>query len=87
MFGCIIVMCQVLWFKLEELGMFGQWNYIIDQIGMFSFIGLFEVQVQKIRLDFYIYMIKNGCISMVGLNIRNIEYVVKVIDRVVCDLL
>lgn len=84
MFGRIIDMCKVFWSKFEELGIFGIWNYIMDQIGMFSFIGLIEVYVKKFCEDFYIYMIKNGCISMVGFNINNVDYVVKVIDKVVC---
>ncbi|KAK4644099.1 Aspartate aminotransferase, cytoplasmic [Podospora bellae-mahoneyi] len=86
MSGRIIAMRQALRSKLEELGTPGQWNHITDQIGMFSFTGLSEAQVQKIRSDFHIYMTKNGRISMAGLNTRNVEYVAKAIDRVVRDL-
>ncbi|KAK4198352.1 putative aspartate aminotransferase [Triangularia verruculosa] len=85
MSGRIITMRQALRSKLEELGTPGQWNHITDQIGMFSFTGLTEAQVQKIRSDFHIYMTKNGRISMAGLNTKNVEYVAKAIDSVVRD--
>jgi aspartate aminotransferase len=86
MSGRIIAMRQALRSKLEELGTPGKWNHITDQIGMFSFTGLTEAQVLKLRSDFHIYMTKNGRISMAGLNTRNVEYVAKAIDKVVREL-
>ncbi|KAI2472445.1 pyridoxal phosphate-dependent transferase [Annulohypoxylon bovei var. microspora] len=83
MSGRIIAMRKALREKLEELGTPGTWNHITDQIGMFSFTGLTEPQVLKIRSDFHIYMTKNGRISMAGLNTRNVEYVAKAIDKIV----
>ena len=70
--------------KLEELnGQPGSWKHITDQIGMFSFTGLSEKQVLKIREDAHVYMTKNGRISMAGLNTGNVEYVAKAMDKVV----
>lgn len=83
MSGRIITMRQALRGKLEELGTPGTWNHITDQIGMFSFTGLTEPQVLKLREDYHIYMTKNGRISMAGLNTRNVEYVAKAVDKVV----
>ncbi|KAI1775740.1 pyridoxal phosphate-dependent transferase [Hypoxylon cercidicola] len=83
MSGRIITMRKALRAKLEELGTPGTWNHITDQIGMFSFTGLTEPQVLKIRSDFHIYMTKNGRISMAGLNTKNVEYVAKAIDQIV----
>ncbi|KAI2619171.1 pyridoxal phosphate-dependent transferase [Hypoxylon sp. NC1633] len=83
MSGRIISMRKALRAKLEELDTPGTWNHITDQIGMFSFTGLTEPQVMKIRSDFHIYMTKNGRISMAGLNTRNVEYVAKAIDKIV----
>lgn len=84
MSGRIIDMRKALRSKLEELnGKEGSWKHITDQIGMFSFTGLTEKQVLKIREDAHIYMTKNGRISMAGLNTRNVEYVAKAMDRVV----
>ncbi|XXG95099.1 hypothetical protein Hte_001359 [Hypoxylon texense] len=83
MSGRIITMRKALRAKLEELGTPGTWNHITDQIGMFSFTGLTEPQVLKIRSDFHIYMTKNGRISMAGLNTKNVDYVAKAIDKII----
>ncbi|KAI1332351.1 PLP-dependent transferase [Xylariaceae sp. FL0255] len=83
MSGRIIDMRKALRGKLEELGTPGTWNHITDQIGMFSFTGLSEAQVLKIREDAHVYMTKNGRISMAGLNTKNIDYFAKAVDKVV----
>lgn len=83
MSGRIIDMRKALRSKLEELGTPGEWNHITDQIGMFSFTGLDEKQVQKLREEAHVYMTKNGRISMAGLNTKNVEYVAKAVDKVV----
>lgn len=83
MSGRIISMRKALRSKLEELGTPGQWNHITDQIGMFSFTGLSEAQVQKLRDEAHVYMTKNGRISMAGLNTRNVDYFAKAVDKVV----
>lgn len=83
MSGRILSMRKSLRDTLESLGTPGTWNHITDQIGMFSFTGLSEVQVAKLRSDFHIYMTKNGRVSMAGLNTKNVEYVAKAINKVV----
>lgn len=83
MSGRIITMRKTLRSKLEELGTPGTWNHITDQIGMFSFTGLSESQVLKLREDAHVYMTKNGRISMAGLNTRNVDYFAKAVDKVV----
>ena len=84
MAGRIMDMRKALRSKLEELnGKEGSWKHITDQIGMFSFTGLPEKQVLKIREDAHVYMTKNGRISMAGLNTNNVEYTAKAIDKVV----
>ncbi|KAH7328289.1 putative aspartate aminotransferase [Stachybotrys elegans] len=83
MSGRIISMRKALRSKLEELGTPGTWNHITDQIGMFSFTGLAEAQVQKLRDEAHIYMTKNGRISMAGLNTKNIDHVARSFDKVV----
>jgi aspartate aminotransferase len=86
MAGRIIDMRKSLRSKLEELGTPGTWNHITDQIGMFSFTGLTQPQVLKIREDAHIYMTNNGRISMAGLNTKNIDHVAKSIDKVVREI-
>ncbi|KAL6698264.1 aspartate aminotransferase [Trichoderma pleuroticola] len=83
MSGRIIDMRKALRSKLEELETPGTWNHITDQIGMFSFTGLSEPQVQKLREEYHIYMTKNGRISMAGLNTNNIDHVAQAIRKVV----
>ncbi|KAI3320126.1 PLP-dependent transferase [Xylariaceae sp. AK1471] len=86
MSGRIIDMRKALRAKLEELGTPGTWNHVTDQIGMFSFTGLTEAQVLKIREEAHVYMTKNGRISMAGLNVNNIDYFVKAVDKVVREV-
>ena len=83
MSGRIIDMRKALRGKLEELGTPGTWNHITDQIGMFSFTGLNEKQVQLLRNEAHIYMTKNGRVSMAGINTKNVDYVARAIDKVV----
>lgn len=83
MAGRIITMRKSLREKLEEMKTPGTWNHITDQIGMFSFTGLSEKQVLKLRDEAHIYMTKNGRISMAGLNTKNIDYFAKAVDKVV----
>ncbi|KAI1437937.1 PLP-dependent transferase [Xylaria sp. CBS 124048] len=86
MSGRIIEMRKALRSKLEEYGTPGTWNHITDQIGMFSFTGLTEPQVLKLRDEAHIYMTKNGRISMAGLNTNNIEYFAKAVDKAVREV-
>lgn len=83
MSGRIKDMRQALRSKLEALGTPGTWNHITDQIGMFSFTGLSEAQVAKLRDEHHIYMTKNGRISMAGLNTKNIDHVAASFNKVV----
>lgn len=71
-------------YRLEELnGKPGSWKHITEQIGMFSYTGLSEAQVLKLREGSHIYMTKNGRISMAGLNTGNFDYTANAIAKVV----
>ncbi|KAI9821097.1 MAG: Aspartate aminotransferase, cytoplasmic [Pycnora praestabilis] len=83
MSGRIIEMRKALRSQLEGMGTPGTWKHITEQIGMFSFTGLNEKQVQMLRAEFSIYMTKNGRISMAGLNTGNVKYVAEAVDKVV----
>ncbi|KAF2235549.1 PLP-dependent transferase [Viridothelium virens] len=83
MSGRIIDMRQKLKAALDKMGTPGTWDHITDQIGMFSFTGLTEKQVLRLREEFHVYMTKNGRISMAGLNSKNFEYFAKAVDQVV----
>ncbi|SCU86240.1 LADA_0D13256g1_1 [Lachancea dasiensis] len=61
----------------------GSWVHVIDQNGMFGFLGLTETEVKDLRLDHHIYMAANSRISIAGLNEANVEYVAQCITSVV----
>ena len=51
-------------------------DHITDQIGMFSYTGLNEKQVTECLIKkYHIYLVKNGRISMAGINTKNVNYV------------
>jgi aspartate aminotransferase len=68
MAGRIIDMRETLVARLKELGTPGDWSHVTKQIGMFSFTGLTEKQVLRLKEEAHIYMTKNGRISMVRLS-------------------
>lgn len=59
----------------------GNWDHIIKQIGMFSYLGLKPEQVKRIVEEGHIYMTSNSRISMAGLTTSNVEYVASWIDK------
>lgn len=67
----------------EELKTPGNWDHIINQIGMFSFTGINPGQSAALVEKAHIYLTGNGRISMAGLNTHNIEYFAQSLDRVV----
>ncbi|EDW09849.1 aspartate aminotransferase, cytoplasmic [Drosophila mojavensis] len=69
--------------KLVELGTPGNWDHIVNQIGMFSYTGLNEKQVAVLIKEYHIYLLKTGRINMCGLNTGNFEYVAKAIHAAV----
>ncbi|RXW18886.1 hypothetical protein EST38_g6980 [Candolleomyces aberdarensis] len=61
----------------------GNWDHILNQIGMFSFTGLNAEQSKAMIERAHVYMTGNGRISMAGLNSHNIEYFAESLDKVV----
>jgi aspartate aminotransferase, cytoplasmic len=60
MSGRIIAVRQQLRQKLEARNTPGAWDHITRQIGMFSFTGLSEAQVQILREKWHIYMVSQS---------------------------
>jgi len=80
----IIDMRKKLHAKLtHELKTPGNWDHIINQIGMFSFTGISIDQSVTMTENAHIYMTSNGRISMAGLNSKNLTYVAESLDKVV----
>ncbi|KAL0947026.1 hypothetical protein HGRIS_013169 [Hohenbuehelia grisea] len=84
MAGRIIDMRKELYRLLtEELKTPGNWDHIVNQIGMFSFTGISEAQSKALTEKAHIYLTTNGRISMAGLNGSNVRYFAENLDKVV----
>lgn len=58
-------------------------SYLIKQQGMFSYTGLSPEQVDTLRTDYAIYLIRSGRMCVAGLNSKNIDYVAKSMATVI----
>ena len=50
-------------------------SYFVKQRGMFSYTGLSPEQVDRLREEFAVYLVRSGRMCVAGLNTRNVEYV------------
>jgi len=83
MSGRLIKMRHELHRKLVELKTPGNWDHVVSQVGMFSYTGLTEEQVNILVSKFHIYLLKNGRISLSGLNDKTVIYVAQAIHEAV----
>ena len=60
-------------------------DYITRQNGMFSFTGLTPEQVERLQIEFGIYMVSNSRMCVAGLNTSNIDYVANAMADVLKD--
>ncbi|KAI0831485.1 aspartate aminotransferase [Trametes gibbosa] len=67
----------------EELKTPGNWDHIVNQIGMFSFTGIGPAQSQALVEKAHVYLTANGRISMAGLNSHNVGYFASQLDKAV----
>jgi aspartate aminotransferase len=57
-------------------------SFIRREKGMFSFLGLSEAQVRRLREDFSVYMVGSSRINVAGVNLRNIDYLADSVAKV-----
>lgn len=50
-------------------------SYLVKQRGMFSYTGLSPAQVDRLREEFAVYLVKSGRMCVAGLNSKNVDYV------------
>ena len=50
-------------------------GYFISQRGMFSYTGFTPEQVDRLREEFAVYLVRSGRMCVAGLNSRNVDYV------------
>lgn len=69
--------------SLKALGTPGNWDHIVNQVGMFSFTGLSAEQVARLEKNHAVYLVSLGRALIAGLNDGNVERVAQAIDEVV----
>jgi aspartate aminotransferase len=57
-------------------------RHIKEQKGMFSFLGITSVQLQRLREEFGIYIVSSTRVNLAGVNSNNIDYLSQSILRV-----
>jgi aromatic-amino-acid transaminase len=55
----------------------------VAQRGMFTYTGLSEAQVERLRSEYAVYVLRSGRMCVAGLNARNADYVASSIAAVV----
>jgi len=68
--------------KLRELTGTNRWDFIANQRGMFTLLGLDDDQIAKMRDDHAIYVVKGGRINVAGLQADKIEKLSKALVAV-----
>ena len=78
----IKAMRQALVDKLKAKAPQHNFDFVIQQRGMFSYSGLTKAQVERLKAEFSIYAVDTGRICVAALNSRNIDRVVDAIAKV-----
>ena len=68
--------------RLRAAGVSGDLDYITQQMGMFSYSGLSQPQMQRLRSEFGVYGLDSGRICVAAINSRNIDGVVAALAKV-----
>lgn len=67
---------------MQARGAAGRFDFIVQQQGMFSFLGLTPHQVARLQAENHIYMLANSRVSIAGLNAANLAGVCDAIARI-----
>lgn len=68
--------------KLKEKAPQQQFDFVVQQCGMFSYSGLTKEQAQRLRSEFSIYALDSGRICVAALNSKNMDVVTDAIAKV-----
>lgn len=71
--------------RLLELSTPGNWDHIVNQIGMFSYTGLSEKVCDALIKKYHIYMLRNGRISLTGITKKNVEHLATSINNALAE--
>lgn len=78
----ILLMRKLMVEQLAAKGAKRDFSFVAEQRGMFSYSGLTEVQVARLRDEFAIYAVSSGRICVAALNLSNIDAVTDAIVQV-----
>ncbi|MFH7766180.1 aromatic amino acid transaminase [Acinetobacter sp. BSP-28] len=79
----IIKMRHILKDKLSQALPERDFSYLVKQQGMFSYTGLTAEQVDILKDQYGIYLVRSGRMCAAGLNLSNIDYVAESIAQVI----
>lgn len=68
--------------KLKEKAPGHNFDFVIEQRGMFSYSGLTKAQAERLRSEFSVYALDTGRICVAALNSKNIDIVTDAIAKV-----
>mmetsp|Transcript_20215 Transcript_20215/g.77404 ORF Transcript_20215/g.77404 Transcript_20215/m.77404 type:complete len:435 (-) Transcript_20215:78-1382(-) len=69
--------------ELGRIGCPGDWSHVINQIGMFTFLGITSAQVKQLTAKHHIYLTGNGRISVAGLSRKTVPFLANALLDVV----
>jgi aromatic-amino-acid transaminase len=69
--------------QMRELTGTNRWDFIANQRGMFTLLGLNDDQIAKLRDDHAIYVVKHGRVNVAGLQYDKIEKLAKALVSVI----
>ena len=70
---------------MADRGFGNRFAFVAQQFGMFSFLGLSVEQIDRLREESSIYMLKSSRISFAGLTQKNLNYAADAIASVMPD--
>ena len=79
----IIQMRELLKAKLTAALPGRNFDYLTEQQGMFSYTGLTAEQVDILKDQYAIYLLRSGRMCAAGLNLKNIDYVATSVAEVI----
>ena len=72
--------------RMRELCPDVDFSHMLRQRGMFSFSGIGPEQVDRLKQEYSIYLLRNGRINVAGLNESNLDYVCRSIAVTLCAI-
>ena len=66
----------------ERFGERRDFGFLLTQRGMFSYTGISEPQVHRLRDEHGVYLIRSGRMCMSGLSTKNVDYVANAMAQV-----